>query len=332
MEVHGPWVQRGIENDVKPVEIWGRLPEPESSSGISDDQGDRAFWRCAFNPFDQGDRCSGDFTSVNYVKQHLARRHGQSYLAVKELHSDGRLAFAKELQALQLLNSKPHQHIVSLLGSYRYRAKYHLVFPWADSDLSMFWRLNPNPQPNRELAGWVVEQTMGLVDALCKIHGLGNRNDDSSNNWSGRHGDIKPSNILCFSTGNRSLGTLKLADFGLSSFRTSGTADHEQMDEGPIRYTPAYRAPEFALPQDRIGQMSDIWGLGCVFLEFVSWYLLGVSAVDEVASWRTDDPEQTVSTGDAFFEVFGASGHEDARLKPRIRDVRLWPILFHPFL
>ncbi|KAK0620776.1 kinase-like domain-containing protein [Immersiella caudata] len=243
------------------------------------------------------------------------------HVAVKELRSDDKLAFARELQALRRLNNEPHRHIVSLLASYRHRERYHLVFPWADSDLSMFWRLNPNPQPTRELASWVVGQMTGLTDALGKVHGsLGNSNDGPGNktDWYGRHGDIKPSNILWFR--EKEYGVLQLADFGLSSMSRSRDADHKQMDERPIRYTPAYRAPEFMLPQDHIGQKSDIFSLGCVFMEFLTWYLLGASAVDELASLRADDPDQAPSTGDAFFEAVRASGNEGARLKPKIKE------------
>ncbi len=76
-----------------------------------------------------------------------------------------------------------------------------------------------------------------------------------------RHRDIKPENILI--KGSRVL----LTDFGLSFdwehlSRSTTTADSAK--------TPVYAAPEVAFFERRKNSSSDIWSLGCVFLEMVT--------------------------------------------------------------
>lgn len=70
---------------------------------------------------------------------------------------------------------------------------------------------------------------------------------------------------------------IQLADFGISSFHTTTSRSNAKL--GP--HTKTYRAPEAELGQ-RISRSFDIWSLGCVFLEFASWLVLGtVSFSDE---------------------------------------------------
>ncbi|KAK0639871.1 hypothetical protein B0T16DRAFT_519044 [Cercophora newfieldiana] len=145
----------------------------------------------------------------------------------------------------------------------------------------------------------------------------GSRSDEKIH-WGVRHGDIKPSNILCFGSGTSC--TLKLADFGLSCLTTPRATGDEQMDRKPTRYTPAYRAPEFALPDAPIGLKSDIWSLGCVVLEATTWYLLGSPELGRLARLRADGAEERAPTGDAFFELAGEFDNNLARLKPGICD------------
>lgn len=71
------------------------------------------------------------------------------------------------------------------------------------------------------------------------------------------HRDLKPSNILV----NVESGTIKLADFGLS------TLEHKGMDRNVV--TRWYRAPELLLPFGDYDRAIDIWSLGCIFSELI---------------------------------------------------------------
>lgn len=96
----------------------------------------------------------------------------------------------------------------------------------------------------------------------------------------GRHGDIKPQNILWFpDTSNswmkgRGRGTLKLADFGVADFSTKDEfdSDFDRIRHQFAAQSPTYRSPENDFNDPRIGSSYDIWSLGCVYLEFIAWW------------------------------------------------------------
>lgn len=151
-------------------------------------------------------------------------------------------SFEKELGNLKKLS---HPHIVELIGSYTDPRFVGIMSPVADCDLKMFLDSGPS-----EITGQLsfLRTFFGcLTAALCYLH----------ENCI-RHKDIKPANILV--KGHH----VYLADFGISldwtDFGNSTTT-------GPATaVTHQYCAPEVAdyFPRN---SSSDIWSLGCVFLE-----------------------------------------------------------------
>jgi serine/threonine protein kinase len=115
-----------------------------------------------------------------------------------------------------------------------------------------------SPQPETSHA---LEQECGLIN-----------DPKGSLTLKGRHGDIKPANILWYPA-QHGLGILRLSDFGTAHFSsTNGISSHES---DTIPSSRPYRSPESVLPDGEISGQCDVWALGCVFLEFVCWYAGG---------------------------------------------------------
>jgi serine/threonine protein kinase len=88
-----------------------------------------------------------------------------------------------------------------------------------------------------------------------------------------RHKDIKPGNILVHN------GTVLLTDFGIALDWSERGRD---TTTGNVQsYTNAYAAPEVALAKPR-NSSSDIWSLGCVFLDILVSRWLSVSSASKV--------------------------------------------------
>jgi serine/threonine protein kinase len=141
----------------------------------------------------------------------------------------------------------------------------------------------------------------------------------------GRHGDIKPENVLLFSDPDDydSIGTLKLTDFGLAEF--SAIHSRSYKPKSKVAISPSYRAPECDLHDGIIGRSYDIWTLGCLYLEFITWLLGGWKLVEKFTQKRTttDALWHDIPT-DTFFEIVkcGSTGPPGVMIKPAVTDVR----------
>lgn len=181
------------------------------------------------------------------------------------------------------------------------------MFPWADGcNLKEFWK--SHTVDNDFSVEWVLRECLGLAEGLAVLHGAP---------AAMLHADIKPTNILCFKVEKQKTLFLKWADFGFSM----QVGPDSKLASNVLRHTKTYRAPEQDVEQ-QVTLKSDVWSLGCLFLEFVTWALVGWSGVDNFDEQRLEeheDPEATHAIGsnkeDTFFtkEItrrhwFGRSG------------------------
>lgn len=222
--------------------------------------------------------------------------------------------------------SHQHENLISLLATYRIGSKCCLVLPWAECDLLKYWReKHPgSSQTERERTlVWLAEQCRGIAEGLLQIHhyetklsttgvisvSTKDRSQEAVIRLYGRHADIKPQNILWFPDPNQatnaSAGILKIADFGISDFNKT---DGWQKGGRRIPHTPPYRPPECDSEDGLIGPLYDIWALGCVYLEFITWWVGGWKSVEAFSRNRLapDDeiykiPGNENLTTDCFF-------------------------------
>jgi serine/threonine protein kinase len=95
-----------------------------------------------------------------------------------------------------------------------------------------------------------------------------------------------------------SIGVLKISDFGFADFHRSNSLNViSNSSIGGITLT--YRAPEFDVTH-RVSPAYDIWGFGCVLLQFVVWYIRGWPGVEEFSKKRTSDSNSSIPE-DSFF-------------------------------
>jgi len=260
-----------------------------------------------------------------------------SVFAVKRLRSTKKEDWHREFKALRLLSSRSRRqenpnHLISLLASYEQRGYYHFIFPHADSNLREYWE-NHEPGVGAEpttTALWLAAQCHGLARGLATIHCLAsfsptkptNGREGEAGSVCCRHGDIKPDNILWFPDPVRgstyNMGILKITDFGAAELL-------EKDKKVPNIIAPTSFMYEH--PEDRVAlrNSDDIWGLGCVFLEFVAWYVGGGwSGVQEFLTRRLKFGNYhfgSMKVGTFFTSGVDANGVRTAVVNPGVHEV-----------
>lgn len=223
------------------------------------------------------------------------------------------------------------KHLIRLVLALQHGDRLYLLFEWADGNLLDLWERVSSVESSSTTARWAAEQCFGIANAVKRIHGLTTGQikrrsstpseiRDVEKEW-GRHGDIKPSNILWFKKYEGDYNVLVVSDLGLTRYHSLHTKSLVPHLDG---YTNAYAAPEVELRQPTSPKY-DIWSLGCVFLEFCIWYLEGNSAVDsfEMELSAQHDSDIRNFEADTYFTVISDSenGNKSAQLKPAVKAV-----------
>ena len=249
--------------------------------------------------------------------------------ALKAMEAGDHKAYREELAALEKTCAQVHKekHLIKLLLTFRHGERFFLLFEWADGNLGEFWRLHPF-RPLSLDDRWAAEQCRGLARAVSRIHGLTTWQkisrsssfgslDDAERDW-GRHGDIKPENILWFKNYGSDRNLLVISDLGLTRY-------HSRFSKSFVPRSHidgcswAYRPPELDI-EERISQKYDIWSLGCVFLEFAVWYLQGHYEVEAFSFQRIDEDLATYD-GVKIEKFFNIQKSEDGRREPHLKQV-----------
>jgi hypothetical protein len=180
--------------------------------------------------------------------------------AIKRLLSRDEEEFKREAETLRKFSDGTYLHLISLLATYEQYKSFYLVFPCARGDLKDYWsRQNPQPEMDIETVQWVAKQCHGIAEGLGQVHRYvsiySSQRGVSSEKLYGKHGDIKPENILWFNDSHHAKGILKITDFGLAEFKTSLSTFCRPQTR--VVVSPSYRAPESDISQG-VGRSSDI--------------------------------------------------------------------------
>ncbi|KAI0431780.1 hypothetical protein F5Y09DRAFT_303777 [Xylaria sp. FL1042] len=260
---------------------------------------------------------------VKVSKSHQSLFRGSEVYALKVFKREHEHTFRREVEAYTQLASRNHPHITSLLMAYELEGHSHLLLPWANGSLAnLFERCSVDLSP--QAISWVGRQCLGLAEALEKIHTTrfnfpSNASTEEPDINYGTHGDIKPDNILwfigpqgeCGETDTlKNLGVLKISDFGLSRLRRRYTKGMSSSLDKRFVGTLAYSAPD-----PIISRKYDIWSLGVLYLEFVTWLFGGLESLRSFHRARCID-------GDGRGYLTNADG--SVRLHPSLSDPRSW--------
>ena len=235
---------------------------------------------------------------------------------------------------LSALAVRNHPHLIKLLVTYKYKGHYHLVFPYANMNLRGYWDGTGMPHWNASTYRWFLSQICGLASGLNAIHNfranLPLGTEEASKGLRvpvgqhltvspdeekfGRHGDIKPENILWSNeVGSGEIeGILQIADMGLGRFHR--LESRSRVDPRTVSGSPTYSPPEVTLEKP-VSRAYDMWSLGCVFLEFITWLVEGGSKIHDFSSARAATGSDGIND-DTFFTLVAEEG------RPKIATVR----------
>ena len=218
-----------------------------------------------------------------------------------------------------MLKKRNHPHVVNLLATFRFNNRYYLLFPYADYNLRQYWKNTPIPDFSQATVCWILHQFKAITSALHTVHeykdtlklngtyramepseseATGSSSEDDERVF-GRHGDIKAENILLFAEdGDNEHGVLVIADFGLTAFHKKASRSRQKAEY--ITGSPSYEGPELMLHLN-ISRAFDIWGLGCLYLEFISWLVCGWEQLERFPEARVRIATNTPQLNDDMF-------------------------------
>lgn len=231
---------------------------------------------------------------------------------MKEIKSQDYDEYRNEVSVLERFSgsNKGHSHLIRLLMAFKHGERYYLLFRWAEGNLVDLWkkhRLSPTSSSDTR---WLIKQSLGMADGLRKIHCHSSWDQSGSNGtahkdrkYRGRHGDIKPENILWFEKDGDTQHHLVISDFSLTRFHSPDSVSRvaNRLVGG---FSPTYSPPELDL-QEELSQKYDIWSLGCLYLEFLTWFLLGYreTRFNFVNARQADDDRKDKVKMYKFFNV-----------------------------
>lgn len=212
---------------------------------------------------------------------------------------------------------------MTTLGAFKHGDKWNFIFPGAHCDLDEYLEQHDSSWTHGAV-DWAFKQLLGITGALDTIHNPSHLNlvPDIVNRY-GRHGDIKCDNILCFPVSAQSdQYHLIISDFGISAFNRDTSRSNIPNEKVPG--VPGYRPPECDVTGGKISRSFDIWTLGCLFLEFITWVLGGRDLLKDFRHKRVTTYLITGANNNMFYVLKRTeNGGYVAQVKPEVTKVSL---------
>jgi serine/threonine protein kinase len=329
------------ELDVNCVLPW--IEDFERSGRAINEGGYSTVWKVAIHPAHQRTKgcvkpkvkCPVFLKSI--IDHHQLPPH---FVALKELHKTDEDSFRSEVEMLRMLKKRNHPHVVTLLATFRFNNRYYLLFPYADYNLRQYWKTTPIPDFSQATVYWILHQFKAITSALHTVHeyqetqilngtysALEPSESEASGSSSevdervfGRHGDIKAENILLFAEDvDNELGDLVIADFGLTAFHKKASRSRQKAEY--ITGSPSYEGPELMLHLN-VSRAYDIWGLGCLYLEFITWLVCGWEQLERFPEARVRIATNTPQLHDDMFFTIpeGPEGEKKAVVRQGVEN------------
>ncbi|KAI0521589.1 kinase-like protein [Xylaria bambusicola] len=245
----------------------------------------------------------GELSVVRHVRIDPSHHNlGEEYDFALKTFKDSALSsvdFQEELQANQQVPR--HDRIVPIHAALKYRQKFHFVLPFASGgNLEELWETySTNNSPGSKPATWyssqwLLTECLGIAESLAATHKPSTVLEHGAQHIlpPQLHADVKPRNILCYGTPTGSF-YLKLADFGV----TRKVDENSLVKVREVPHTKTYRPPEYDV-EDNISLNYDVWCLACIYLEFVTWAVLGGSEKEEFGKSRVEERHDPLPTTD----------------------------------
>ncbi|UJR21449.1 hypothetical protein I4U23_024535 [Adineta vaga] len=181
--------------------------------------------------------------------------------AVKQIEGAGLSTSA--CREISLLRELKHTNVITLQRVYLSHAdrRVYLLLDFAEYDLWHIIKFHRSAKQNKKnvVSARAMVKSL-LYQILAGIHYL-------HSNWV-LHRDLKPANILVMGDGIER-GRVKITDMGFARLFNSPLKPMADLD--PVVVTFWYRAPELLLGARHYTKAIDIWAIGCIFAELLTY-------------------------------------------------------------
>ncbi|CAD5122141.1 DgyrCDS10589 [Dimorphilus gyrociliatus] len=235
--------------------------------------------------------------------------YGHVYKATSKNSDDAKEYALKQIEGagismsacreVALLRELKHPNVISLLKVFLSHAdrKVWLLFDFAEHDLWHIIKFHRNAKSNKKQVNVPKNMVKSLLhqilDGIQYLH----------SNWV-LHRDLKPANILVMGQGCEK-GRVKIADMGFARLFNSPLKPLADLD--PVVVTFWYRAPELLLGARHYTKAIDIWAIGCIFAELLTFEPIFHCRQEDIKTSNPYHHEQL----DRIFTVMGYPNERD---------------------